>query len=65
MGFRVQGFGVEGSRVACGGECRIEKKSVQIEGFLVKERVFKFRGVGFRFFRVLLGFRVCLGFVRV
>ena len=35
------------------------RKNFQIEGFLVKERVFKFRGVGFGFFRGLLGFRVC------
>ena len=50
--------------MGCGGECRIDKKVFKLNGFL-KEIIFKFRGVGFGFFRCLLGFRVCLGFVRV
>ena len=36
---------------------------LKLERFLVQGVVFKCRGVGFGFFRVLLGFKVLLGFM--
>ena len=42
--------------MACGGECRIEKKSVQIEGFFSKGKSLQVSGCWFQVFS---------GFVRV